>query len=276
MKDKRNKTISILGCGWLGLPLAERFAQESFNVKGSTTTQEKLEKIQEAGGKAFIVEISDIEVKGNDLNDFFDADIIIVNFPPRRRADIEENYPAQFEAMLPWLVKKPDLKVLLVSSTSVYPNLNQKVDENFEGIPQKSSGKALLKVENMLKSHKGEHMTVLRLAGLIGPERLPGRFLAGKKSLKNGNVPVNVIHRDDCLEIISQIVEQDAWGKTYNGCALNHPIRKDYYQKAAEAIGLEPPEFADEDEVSYKIVDGSKVLKELDITLKYPDPEKIS
>ncbi len=33
---------SILGCGWLGKPLAVSLLDEGFNVKGSTTSEEKL------------------------------------------------------------------------------------------------------------------------------------------------------------------------------------------------------------------------------------------
>lgn len=33
-------TVSILGCGWLGLPLAEQLLAEGYSVKGSTTRAE--------------------------------------------------------------------------------------------------------------------------------------------------------------------------------------------------------------------------------------------
>ena len=38
--------ISIMGCGWLGLPLAAQLVKAGYNVKGSTTTPEKLEVLQ--------------------------------------------------------------------------------------------------------------------------------------------------------------------------------------------------------------------------------------
>ena len=42
MQTNFNKTISILGCGWLGHPLAKFLISENFIVKGSTTTISKL------------------------------------------------------------------------------------------------------------------------------------------------------------------------------------------------------------------------------------------
>lgn len=34
--------VSILGCGWLGFPLAKKLIEIGFEVKGSTTTENKL------------------------------------------------------------------------------------------------------------------------------------------------------------------------------------------------------------------------------------------
>jgi 3-hydroxyisobutyrate dehydrogenase-like beta-hydroxyacid dehydrogenase len=36
--DIENKSISILGCGWLGVPLAKHLIQKGFSVKGSVTS----------------------------------------------------------------------------------------------------------------------------------------------------------------------------------------------------------------------------------------------
>ena len=42
MKEEREK-ISILGCGWLGLPLAKSLLAKGYKIKGSTTSESKLE-----------------------------------------------------------------------------------------------------------------------------------------------------------------------------------------------------------------------------------------
>ena len=41
--------IGIIGCGWLGLPLAKEFVSNNYKVKGSTTTKEKLEILENEG-----------------------------------------------------------------------------------------------------------------------------------------------------------------------------------------------------------------------------------
>ena len=45
--------ISILGCGWLGLPLAKALLENSFLVNGSTTSIEKLSVLENSGIQGF-------------------------------------------------------------------------------------------------------------------------------------------------------------------------------------------------------------------------------
>ena len=40
-------SISILGCGWLGKPLAVSFLEDGFSVKGSTTSEEKIDILED-------------------------------------------------------------------------------------------------------------------------------------------------------------------------------------------------------------------------------------
>jgi 3-hydroxyisobutyrate dehydrogenase-like beta-hydroxyacid dehydrogenase len=50
--------ISILGCGWLGLPLAKALLENGFAVKGSTTSQEKLSVLENSGIQPFLIALS--------------------------------------------------------------------------------------------------------------------------------------------------------------------------------------------------------------------------
>jgi 3-hydroxyisobutyrate dehydrogenase-like beta-hydroxyacid dehydrogenase len=47
--------ISILGCGWLGLPLAKVLVKNGFSVKGSTTTQDKILVLKQLGVDPFLI-----------------------------------------------------------------------------------------------------------------------------------------------------------------------------------------------------------------------------
>lgn len=264
--------ISVLGCGWLGLPLSEYLLAKGFIVKGSVRHEAGLQILQEKGIKPYQVSITDKEIQANDLNEFLSSDILIINFPPERRPDIEEYHPAQMTLLIDVVKNSPVKNVLFVSSTSVYPDLDREVFEDESAEPSKGSGKALKIVEEMLMNEKKFATTILRFAGLIGYDRLPGRFLAGKKDVENGDSPVNLIHQDDCIGLIHEIIRQNVWGEIFNACCDKHPTRKEYYIKAAKAIGLEPPSFADSGKKSFKIINSDKIKSRLGYKFKYPDP----
>jgi nucleoside-diphosphate-sugar epimerase len=265
-------SISILGCGWLGLPLGAMLHKNGFVVKGSTISSENAVLLLQNGIQPFQLQLTDATIIADQLQEFLNSNILIICFPPERRADIESYHLAQFSLLLSELKKSAIKKVLFISSTSVYPDLNKEIFENETAKPLKSSGKALKCVEELLISQSAFITTIIRFSGLIGYDRLPDRSLAGKTIVENGSVPMNVIHRDDCMELILQIIQQQKWGALFNACADQHPTRKEFYVLAAEKNGLKKPEFTPEKELSFKIINSDKIKKELGYSFKYPNP----
>jgi nucleoside-diphosphate-sugar epimerase len=263
------KTISILGCGWLGLPLAAFLLKKGFAVKGSVSRLERIELLEQKGIIPWQIQISDTEITGENLPGFLASEILIINFPPARREDIIAYHTGQMKQLIEAINKSSVRYVLFISSTSVYPELNKVITEQDSFEPTKGSGKALIAVEQLLSSQTGFKTTILRFAGLIGYDRKPGRFLSGKKNIENG--PVNVIHQDDCILIINEIIEQDVWGEVFNACSDIHPTRKEFYTLAASKIGLTLPEFT-EGSASFKIVNSDKIKSRLGYSFKYPNP----
>jgi NAD dependent epimerase/dehydratase family enzyme len=78
---------------------------------------------------------------------------------------------------------------------------------------------------------------------LIGDDRHPIRFLAGRKELENPYAPINLIHLNDCIGIIEAIINNDLFGETFNAVAPYHPLRVDYYTNKAVELQLPVPEF---------------------------------
>ncbi|MEM7008109.1 MAG: SDR family oxidoreductase [Thermodesulfobacteriota bacterium] len=268
------KTISILGCGWLGLPLAEKLIQLGHSVKGSTRSSTDLPRLGQKGIIPFSINL-DPTIIAENADSFFDTEILIINFPPQRREDIVKYHEMQAISLIESIKKSAIEKVIFVSSTSVYPDLNREVSEDDTHGPTKESGKALIKFESLLKECSEFKTTILRFAGLIGYNRNPGRFLAGKKEVVNADAPVNLIHRDDCVNIIVEIIDKDLWGETLNACSDVHPLRKDYYISAANKLGLAPPEFKNTEHLSFKIINSDKLKKLLNYQFIHPDPTKI-
>ena len=265
-------TVSILGCGWLGMHLGILLKEQRFIVKGSTTRKEKLVILQKTGIKPFLIHAGET-LKGENLSDFFETDLLILNIPPgRRRPDVVSFHPQQVRSIIETALSYQLPKLLFISSTGIYGNTNQIVTEADLPIPQTESGKALLKVETYLKAIPDMKLSILRFSGLVGGDRKAGRFLAGRKGLKNGAAPVNMVHRDDCIQIIYQVIQQQRWGKIYNVSADEHPTKKMFYTSQALKHGLEAPEFQDESEISYKIISNKRLKKELDYLFLHPDP----
>lgn len=270
-----NLTISILGCGWLGLPLGKHLAEKGFIVKGSVVSEAMFPALEQAGITPCLLRLSP-ELTGTNIESFFSCEVLIVSFPPERRADIEEYHQAQIQYLIEHIIKYKIRKVLFVSSTSVYPDVNREVYEHEKLIPAKGSGRALKLAEETLFGEQKFATTVLRFGGLIGYDRLPNKYLTAKADVANADVPLNLIHRDDCIEIIYQLIRQDVWGEVFNACANKHPLRRDYYYQAAIQAGFMPPSFSSHSAgtSTYKIVNSEKLKTVLEYSFKYPDPIK--
>ena len=264
-----NKTISILGCGWLGVPLGKHFIRKGWSVKGSVTSTDNFGLLSHAGILPFRILVSDTEVIMDDP-DFFHADVLIISIPPARTDDVEQVYPSQMRRLIPFIQYAGIQNVIFISSTSVYPEQNQVARENDPLTPGKASGKALKEAENVLREQSEFKTTIIRFGGLIGINRNPARFLL-KSSQPIQDAPVNLIHQDDCIGIISEIISKEIWGETLNACCPEHPMKKDFYGKAAMQTGYALPLMA-EQKATYKIVDSSKLIHLLNYKFIYPNP----
>jgi nucleoside-diphosphate-sugar epimerase len=267
------KKISILGCGWLGLPLGRHLAGEGFAVKGSTTSEAKLASLKAAGVEPFRIVVG--EALEGDIASFLDSDILVVNIPPERRADVVEYHVGQISLLIDALADSPVRYVLFVSSTSVYPALGGEVVEADADDPDAAdspAGRALMYVEEMLRSEAAFSTTVVRFGGLIGPGRNPAEFMQRMTEITSPTHPVNFIHLDDCIGIISSIIRQGEWGEVFNACAPLHPTRGEIYAAAAESHGLAAlPEEPSSDK-HFKIVNSDKLVQKLGYSFLHPDP----
>ena len=251
------------------MPLGKHLLNHRFSVKGSVTNTEKYGLLRTSGIAPYRIVLNDCDIEVDDPA-FFETDVLIISIPPRRIVGIEHVFPAQISHLIPIILNAGIQKVIFISSTSVYPENLQTVTEDDELFPDKASGKACLYAENLLKNVTDFETTIVRFGGLIGADRNPARFLL-KSDRPVANIPVNLIHQDDCIGIISAILEQDLWGETLNACSPEHPLKRDFYGKAAQISGLTTPLISDQIE-AYKIIDSSKLQRLLKYKFKYQSP----
>lgn len=263
------KTVSILGCGWLGTALGKKLLAKRYIIKGSSINADKINELETTGIQPYYIKVGADSIE-MDYAAFFNTDVLLIAIPPQRIENIEELFPQQINQVIQYIRKLKIPKVIFISSTSVYENSNGTVREGDEGNPEKPAGRALLIAEKILLELENAKTTVLRFGGLIGYNRNPARFLLGKTEV-SAYTPVNLIHRDDCVKIISEIIEKEIWGEVFNACCTGHPAKKDFYTRAAKIGDLPKPGFTDKPE-NYKIVNSDKLIKKLDYTFVYPNP----
>ena len=237
------KKISILGCGWLGLPLAKSLINKGFSVKGSTTSEAKLAVLESANIQAHSIRLTENKVMGNIEAFLSESEILIIDIPPKLRGDGAENFVAKIATLVPFIAESTINHVVFISSTSVYADDNTIVTENSQPEPDTESGRQLLATEKLLQANTNFQTTVIRFGGLIGENRHPIHFLAGRKKLDNPEAPINLIHQNDCIGIIEVVIAQNTKSEVFNAVAPFHPTRKDYYTQKAIALGLPLPEF---------------------------------
>ena len=262
-----SQTIAIAGLGWLGLPLAQHLKLLGFRVKGSVTSLEKAGQLQKSGWEAYPITLTENGIKGPVSALLTDVDILVISIPPGLRRNSGADHVLKMAYLLEAVQKAGVKKVILISSTSVYGDQQGKVTEKVIPLPENEAGRQLLQVEQMFFNASGLKATILRFGGLFGGSRQPVRYLAGRTELSGGNAAVNLIHRDDCIGIISQIIRQDAFGHIFNGVMPDHPKKADYYRARAEELGLTPPEFSDPntEAETYKQIDSDHI----EATLNY-------
>ncbi len=262
------KKISILGCGWLGLPLAKSLLEKGFSINGSTTSIEKISILEKTGITPFQISLFKDKIEGA-LDLFLEnSGILIIDIPPKLRGDSKENFVGKIESLIPFIENSTVKKVLFVSSTSVFSDDNSKVTEASIPNPDTESGKQLLEAEQLLQSNKNFETTIIRFGGLIGNDRHPIKFLAGRKNIENPDAPINLIHQDDCIGIIEAIVCHTELVEVFNAVAPIHPTRKEYYSQKAMELNLPLPEFEENKTSTGKLISSDKIETVLNYKFK--------
>jgi len=248
------KKISfIIGCGWLGQPLAKRLIQKDFHVYGSTRFNEKIISLNEQGIIGFKINFENESVLLDIPSEVIQhAHSLIFTIPPTGFVDYGNS--------LLTIVKlfSEETNVIFASSTGVYKEINGTVNEESEC----NIDHPVFKAEKLLQAHLGNRLTILRLAGLIGENRHPVRYFLNKPNIPNGLAPVNLIPLEDVLNAFIQAVTYTLKERVYTICSPEHPTRMEYYsQIAAQKFGVELSFLP---EGNGKIVDGAKFVKDSD------------
>ncbi len=268
--SKPYKTVSVCGCGWLGLPLAEHLLLKGYAVTGSKRTEEGVALLKNKGIEGVVFDIFNT-ASAQAPKTLFDADVFIANIPPGRKTLEGDGFVTAMKAMIDAAKAGNVKQFIFVSTTSVYGEVKGNVIESTECHPDTASGRAHRELETYVQTQFPENGVIVRFSGLVGGSRHPAKFLAGREGIANGKDPVNLIHRDDCISAMEAIIGNQLGGEILHLSASAHPTREDYYQWAAAELGLPEPQFVAEGGEGKRICSDFS-LKVLGIELRYPSP----
>lgn len=154
------------------------------------------------------------DVDMDTLVGFYACDALIIALPPSDEyLDVIED--AYFSVSLNEAL---DTQVILLSSISFY------------------KGNKLIKEAEELAKIKDPNTVILRLGGLMGYDRIAGKYTAGKTVEDR---VTNYVHRDDVVGIIERVIETKLKAKTLNVVAPKQTTLKEIYAKNSEQFGFE-------------------------------------
>ncbi|WP_127846734.1 NAD(P)H-binding protein [Psychroflexus aestuariivivens] len=239
------KQISMLGCGWLGSSLAEYLIAENYYIKASTTTEKKLSQLEKKGIQAFKIQLFENKIEGDIENFLNESSILIINIPPGLRSQPNLDYVAKMKNFIQAIKNSKIKKVIYVSSTSVFSDKKSipTYTENYEFTHSEIQNSQLIQVEKAFQNQVNFQTSIVRFGGLVGKDRHPVKYLAGRKNVKNPLAPVNLIHKKNCIKLLNAILKQQAFGTVFHGVE-NIPVNKStFYSSAAKKYNLEEPQF---------------------------------
>ncbi|HSF53540.1 MAG TPA: NAD(P)-binding domain-containing protein [Algoriphagus sp.] len=265
-------TVSIIGLGWIGEPLAVYLKDKGYKVKGSTTSPEKQQKLNSKGIDALRFSLNP-HPEGIGFNSLFQSEVLVVNIPPRTRSGNGAFHLEQLKYLRSLLDRAAVRKVIFVSSSGVYPEVvsENEYSEDFPISLENTGNETLFRAEQRMTSERTYELTIVRFGGLLGDDRIPGKYFSGKENVA-GHTRVNFIHRLDAVRMLAWIIEKELWNVTFNGAAPIHPLRRDIYGKNAAELGIAPPaSYQNEAEGKDRLISSSKLLK-TGFEFEFPDP----
>lgn len=246
------KAITILGTGWLGFELAISLKQK-YKIKVSSRTAEKIKIYEDEGLASYILNEDNLD----SLEQLLETNYLFINFPPSKFND----YVSFLSKIYNHKSIKNIQKIIFISSTSIYPNIQGLFDEEYE--IKESSSKLVFEAENLVKEKSD---VIFRVAGLVGGSRYFGKRSANKV-VEYPKTPINFVHRNDVIEATKFVIENYING-IFNLCSKEHPTKEEIYSFNSKKYDFEKPIFLDNKEFLNRLIDGSKIEK-LGFTYKY-------
>jgi len=278
------QSVSIVGCGYTGRRLADRWIQSGAVVRGFATRPESLAQIAAVGAAARLLDLDaprsePVSVEG---------ELVYYMVPPVKNSDGDP----RLERYLGSLAGLPQ-RLIYLSTTGVYGDrAGARVNEDTPPAPKTARAARRLAAENAVRAWADARRVswcILRVPGIYGPGRLPLDRLGRKEPaiVPREATPGNRIHVADLVSAcVAAGVAASADCRIYNVTDGSEDSATEFLLRVARIADLPAPPLisrADAEralsEMSWSFlaesrrVDNRRMLAELGFALEFHDLE---
>ena len=131
--------------------------------------------------------------------------------------------------------------------------------------------KPLVVAGEVLVTDLHSNVTILRLGGLMGYDRIAGKYTAGKTLAYDSRT--NYVHRDDVLGIIEYSIKQGIVGEVFDVVSPIQSTKKQIFSQNAKAFLFKETEFLHNENVG-KVLSANKLIGLLDYHFRKPNVQE--
>ena len=280
--DRGFGQVLIVGCGYTGRRLAAHFCNNGVETFGVSRSRSSFQHDK------FSNVVTDLDKSVLEVPVRSDGMLIYYLVPPPN-SGVED---LRLERFLKNAVFGTPRKFVLVSTTGVYGDCRGAwIDESTAANPRTDRARRRMDAERRCTdwcARRGVSLTVLRVAAIYGPDRVPVERIQQGIRVPTDEVCgyTNRIHVDDLVAVCVAVSSLSA-GEIYN-VSDGHPMRMtEYFRLVAELWGLTPPEVV-EGPISQlghgsvmqqyltesRKIDNQAMLRDLGVSLAYQDVRK--
>lgn len=237
--------ILIVGAGWLGAPLAQTLADQGHHVTVTRRSQSRLDELPITSVRTAQLDLNEprAQQKIVELIKQEQIERIVGSFPPGFRKGNGQEYAQQWQRLVEAAKVSGVEKLLMVSSTTVYPNLPVDMREEDATIalaqdnPHFSDNARIMLQAEQYVMDSGIDYAIVRCSGLIGADRHPSRFALRLKQVSR-KAPANMVHQNDAVAATAFALNQIE-NEVVNATMPNTVSKAEFYQAAITQSDLD-------------------------------------
>ena len=245
--------VTITGCGYIGKRLARQLLAKNIPTTGivsSTSSQ------AECRQQNLSCEILDLDNPQDNI-DLTNHRVVYLAPPPPNG-----NKDTRIARYLHAIGNHPPVKFVYISTTGVYGDCKGAwIDESHPLNPKADRAHRRVDAEQQVLQfckHHGIPFTILRVAGIYGPGKLPvARIKSGQPIVREQDSPfTNRIHADDLVHICEKALLNPAITGIYNVTDGHPSTMYEYFTGVAAALNLPSPPAISLEEAKHQLSPG--------------------